>query len=103
VAMELQLVIGFVATVFFTAGMVVNKDFQVRASVSPASTSPLPFCGLANAHVEQTADGSHTLCLCASPVHILQKGFPCRVTITTYYPYRSGGSIRLCLVHSSRH
>ncbi|CAL5063954.1 unnamed protein product [Urochloa decumbens] len=28
VAMELQLVIGFVATAFFTAGMIVNKDFQ---------------------------------------------------------------------------
>ncbi|RCV12069.1 hypothetical protein SEVIR_2G249600v4 [Setaria viridis] len=32
VAVELQLVIGFVATAFCTAGMVVNKDFQVRAT-----------------------------------------------------------------------
>jgi hypothetical protein len=31
VAVELQLVIEFVATAFCTTGMVVNKDFQVRA------------------------------------------------------------------------
>ncbi|XP_012699340.2 purine permease 3 [Setaria italica] len=32
VAMELQLVIGLVATAFFTAGMIVNKDFQAIPS-----------------------------------------------------------------------
>ena len=32
VAMELQLVIGIVATAFCTVGMVVNRDFQVRVA-----------------------------------------------------------------------
>jgi hypothetical protein len=29
---EMQLVMGFVATAFCTVGMIVNKDFQVRAT-----------------------------------------------------------------------
>ncbi|CAN6167268.1 unnamed protein product [Urochloa humidicola] len=33
--MEMQLLMGFVATVFCTVGMIVNKDFQVTRDVSP--------------------------------------------------------------------
>ncbi|CAN6182592.1 unnamed protein product [Urochloa humidicola] len=34
VVMEVQLVIGFVATAFCTVGMIINKDFQVRGQLS---------------------------------------------------------------------
>ncbi|KAF8694719.1 hypothetical protein HU200_037805 [Digitaria exilis] len=48
VAMELQLVMGFVATVFCTVGMVVNKDFQVRPHphVSPCAYVYVPLLPL---------------------------------------------------------
>jgi hypothetical protein len=37
----MQLVMGFFATVFCTVGMIIDKDFQVRAQISYVAYMPV--------------------------------------------------------------